>query len=137
MAADLKDNVKKVLASEGKKKFFFAYGLGKRKDKKGDGELAVRANKPKKADIEAALIAAGDVYEGFCWLGNRADNAQTLYFQSKGKKLSTTIVKAMVKTAKSTAGNQYDFQMPAPEEEARAEKLGTLEGETNAATALP
>src|SRR5262245_7999895 len=38
-AEDLKSTLKRVLASGGEKKFFFAYGTGKRKDGKGDGEL--------------------------------------------------------------------------------------------------
>jgi hypothetical protein len=110
MADDLKDMLKKVLASAGKKKFFFAYGSGKRKDKKGEGELAVGAKKPKKADIEAELADAGDVFEGVCWAASEPDHGEAIYFQSLSKKLSTSTVAKMVKTAKTTTGRQYDFQ---------------------------
>ena len=71
MADDLKDMLKKVLTSKGEKKFFFAYGLGKRKDGKGDGELAVRGKKPKKPEIEAELGDCKELYEGVCWTGKR------------------------------------------------------------------
>ena len=36
----------KVLASGGEKKFFFAYGAGKRKDGKGDGQGKPKAGEP-------------------------------------------------------------------------------------------
>jgi hypothetical protein len=123
MADDLKDMLKKVLASAGKKTFHFAYGPGKRKDKKGEGELAVGGKKPKKAEIEAELTDSGEFYEGICWTGNGPDKGETVYFQGKGKKLSAPIVTKMAKTAKSIAGRQYDFQLPSPEEEARAAQL--------------
>ena len=55
MADDLKPMLAKVLASEGKKEFFFAYGTGRRKDGKGDGELVVRGKKPPKAEIDGPL----------------------------------------------------------------------------------
>src|SRR5262245_19752237 len=128
---DLKDMLKRMLASEGKKRFFFAYGLGKRKDKHGEGELVVRGQKPKKSEVEAKLTDAGDFYEGICWLGIGPENSETVYFQSKGKKLSTSIITKMTKTAKNTAKANYDFQMPTPEEEARAETL-TEGGEESA-----
>jgi len=128
MAADLKDLLKKVLLSEGKKRFFFAYGFGKRKDKKGEGELVVRGKRPKKAEIEAELADPGEVYEGNCWLGGGTENKQTVYFQAKGKKLSPVLITRMIKTAKDAVGRQYDFQIPSPEEELRAAQL-TEEGE--------
>jgi hypothetical protein len=137
MAGDLKDFLKKVLASKGEKKFFFAYGAGKRKDKKGEGELAVRGKKPKKADVEAELLDAGDVFEGVCWIGNRPENSETVYFQARGKKLSTALVTKMIKTAKTTTGRQYDFQIPSAEEEARAAKLPEGEEDTGPAGVLP
>jgi hypothetical protein len=134
MADDLKDMLKKVLTSAGKKTFFFAYGPGKRKDKKGEGELAVGGKKPKKAEIEAELADTGEFYEGICWTGNGPDNGGTVYFQGKGKKLSAQIVTKMAKTAKLTAGRQYDFQLPSPEEEARVAQLtGGEDDETRAA----
>jgi hypothetical protein len=132
MAQDLRDMLKRVLASAGKKKYFFAYGLGKRKDKKGEGELVVRGKKPKKAEIEAVLTDPGDVFEGNCWLGGGAENSQTVYFRSKTKKLSAQIITKMTKTAKTTASNNYDFQMPSPEEEARADNLAEEEGQEGA-----
>ena len=110
MAVDLRGMLKKVLASAGKKKFFFAYGLGKRKDKKGEGELAVRAKKPKKAEIEAELADPGDVFEGVCWSGSGPDDVGTIYYQSKTKKLSMQTIARMKLTAKVTVGQQYDFQ---------------------------
>src|SRR5262245_34215010 len=115
MADDLKPMLTKVLASEGKKKFFFAYGAGKRKDGKGDGELVVRGTRPKKQEVEAALADGKEVLEGVCWLGNRPDNAETIYFQGRGKKLSPMIVSKMALTAKRATGLQYDFQVPSSE----------------------
>jgi hypothetical protein len=137
MAGDLKDFLKKVLASKGEKKFFFAYGAGKRKDKKGEGELAVRGKKPKKAEVEAELLDADDVFEGACWIGNRPENGETVYFQAKGKKLSNAIVTKMIKTAKLTTGKQYDFQIPSAEEEARAAGLPEGEEDQGPAAVLP
>src|SRR5262249_48997449 len=52
----------KVLASEGKKKLFFAHGTGQRKDGKGDGELVVRGKEPPKAESDGQLSEL----EGFC-----------------------------------------------------------------------
>ena len=46
MADDLKPMLVKVY--EGKKKYHFAYGTGKRKDGKGDGELVISKKKPKR-----------------------------------------------------------------------------------------
>ncbi len=67
MAVDLKSMLTKVLSNGGEKKFFFAYGTGKRKDGKGDGELAVRGQKPKKAEIETELAVCKELVEGVCW----------------------------------------------------------------------
>ena len=50
--AELKDMLKKVLTSKGVKKFFFAYGMGKRKDGKRDGEWPCSARNRRRADIE-------------------------------------------------------------------------------------
>jgi hypothetical protein len=137
MANDLKDMLKKLLTFKGEKKFFFAYGTGKRKDGKGDGELVVRGKKPKKAEIEEKLADGKDVFEGVCWTGNRPDNGETVYFQGKGKKLSAMLITKMVKTAKETIGKHYDFQLPSPEEEARAEKLSEGEGDASAEPVAP
>lgn len=130
MAVDLKVMLKKVLASAGKKKFFFAYGLGKRKDKKGEGELTVRAKKPKKAEVEAELADPGDIFEGVCWSGGGPDDLGTIYYQSKTKKLSMQTIAKMKLTAKVTVGQQFDFQMPSPAEEARANTLVETESES-------
>src|SRR5262245_13389963 len=135
MADDLKPMLTKVLASEGKKKFFFAYGAGKRKDGKGDGELVVRGKKPKKQEVEGALVDCKEVLEGVCWVGNRPDNNKTIYFQGRGKKLSPMIVAKMALTAKRATGRQFDFQLPSPEEEARADKVA--EGDADGTAAAP
>jgi hypothetical protein len=123
MADDLKPMLTKVLASGGEKKFFFAFGSGKRKDGKGEGELAVSGQKPKKAAIEGALADCKEVFEGCCWTGNGPDNKDTVYFQGNGKKLSTGVVAKMALTAKRVTANQYDFQIPSAEEESRVAKL--------------
>ena len=52
MADDLKLTLAKVLASEGKERFFFAHGTGKRKVGKGDGERVARGKKPPNAEID-------------------------------------------------------------------------------------
>src|SRR5262245_4368093 len=116
MADDLKPMLTKVLASGGEKKFFFAYGAGKRKDGKGEGGLIVRGKKPKKQEVEGELADCKEVLEGVCWVGKGPENSETVYFQGKGKKLSTTVVAKMALTAKREAGRQYDFQPPSPEE---------------------
>ncbi len=129
MADDLKSVLTKVLASGGEKKFFFAYGMGKRKDGKGEGELAVSGKKPKKNEIEGALAACKEVLEGVCWVGNGNDNGETVYFQTKGKQLSTMVVSKMILTAKSAVGRHYDFQIPSAEEEQRVAALAEGVGE--------
>jgi hypothetical protein len=133
--AILKTTLGKVLTSKGEKKFFFAYAGGRRKDGKGDGELAVLGKKPKKEDVEGELAEKKDYFEGFCWTGNMPENAETIYFQGKGKQLSAAIVAKMVKTAKLTAGKQYDFQIPSEAEELRAAKL--KEGDEEEVPAAP
>ena len=129
MANDLKPMLSKVLSSGGEKKFFFAYGVGKRKDKKADGELAVSGKKPKKADVEEALDACKEFMEGVCWVGKGEKDGDTIYFQCKGKKLSQMVVTKMALSAKALTSKQYDFQVPSPEEEARADKLADGESE--------
>ncbi|MCI0684622.1 MAG: hypothetical protein L0Y71_21135 [Gemmataceae bacterium] len=125
----LRPMLTKLLASKGEKKFFFAYGAGKRKDGKGDGELAVRRKRFKKQEVGGELVESKQVFEGICWVGKGEADAETIYFQAKGKKLSPMIVAKMALTAKRTAGRQYDFQLPSPDEEARA---GNLEDQTDA-----
>jgi hypothetical protein len=139
MANDLKDKLKKLLASQGQKRFYFAYGVGKRKDGKGEGELAVHGKKLKKAEIEAELADGKEFFEGVCWTGQSPETSDTIYFQGRGKKLSPPIIAKMIKTAKGTAGHQYDFQIPSPEEEARVEKLseGTEEESTEGVPVAP
>ncbi len=127
MAADLKANLKKLISTAGKKKFFFAYGLGKRKDKKGEGELIVRTKRPKKVEAEGELAEPGDIFEGVCWSGSGPDDAGTIYFKSKGKKLSTQLMVKMKTTAKNAVGQIHDFQLPSPQEEARADALSEEE----------
>jgi hypothetical protein len=140
MADDLKTMLKKVHASKGEKKFHFAYGTGKRKDGKGEGELAVRGKKLKKAEIEAQLTDCKDVFQGVCWTGAETANGETVYFLALNKKLSTTVLTKMKLTAKVTIGRQCDFEIASPEEEARAASLaeateseeGEQEGENDA-----
>src|SRR5262249_23269693 len=129
VANDLKPMLARVLASGGDKKFFFAYGVGKRKDKKGDGELAVGGKKPKKPEIEGALDGCKEFLEGVCWAGKGANDGDTVYFQGRGKKLSQMVVAKMALTAKQATGRQHDFQLPSPEEEARVAQLKDGEGE--------
>src|SRR4051812_20714965 len=97
MADDLKPTLTKVLASAGKKKFFFAYGTGKRKDGKGDGELAVRGKKPKKAEVEGELADCKELIEGNCW---SSPDGETLFVAAKGKKISGMVVAKMALTVK-------------------------------------
>ncbi len=131
MADELKSMLTKVLSNGGKKKFFFAYGTGKRKDGKGEGELAVSGKKPKKVEIESALSDCKDVFEGVCWTGSGPEDGHTVYFLSKGKKLSQMLVAKMKLTAKTTVGHQYDFQLPTPEEETRSLHLVEGDGEAS------
>src|SRR5262245_60438433 len=119
MAEDLKPSLQRVITNKGKKKFFFAYGTGKRKDGKGDGALLVGAKKLKKNEVEDEC-ACQQYFEGFCWSSAEGD---VLYFSGKGKKLSPMIVSKMALTAKKETGKQYDFQVPSDEEEAKAAKL--------------
>src|SRR5262245_40281577 len=101
-----------VMQSKGDQKFYFAYGHGKRKDGKGDGEFAVGGRKVKKSDIEGKLAAPKDVLEGTCWLGQGEDDRGTVYFKGNGKKLSGMVVSKMALTAKAlTGGRQFDFQI--------------------------
>ena len=117
MAEDLKPMLGVVL--KGQKKFFFAYGTGKRKDGKGDGLLLVDRKKPKKEDV-AEGCDCQQFFEGWCW--SSVDNG-TIYFQGSGKNLSQAIVAKMALSAKRETGKQYDFQLPSSEEEARAASL--------------
>jgi hypothetical protein len=118
MADDLKASLAKVLHNNGKKRFFFAYGTGKRTDGNGDGHLVVAAKKPKKPDVQAAC-ACSSFIEGYCW---SSIDGGTLFFTSKTK-LATPIVAKMALTAKKVVGKQYDFQVPSPEEETRGNSL--------------
>jgi hypothetical protein len=103
----------------GKKKYHFAYGTGKRKDGKGEGELLVRGKKLKKQDVEQAC-ECHDFLMGLCW---SSPSGETVFFQATGKKLSQMLVAKMALTAKRVIGKPYDFQLPSPEEEARASAL--------------
>jgi hypothetical protein len=134
VADELKPMLSKVLASGGQKKFFFAYGLGRRKDGKGDGELAVGGKKPKKADLEHVLTDCKQVLEGICWTGNGPEDGETVYFQGKSAKLTVSLVSKMALTAKRMVGRQYDFQIPCEEEELRAAALSLGESDREAAT---
>lgn len=136
-ATDLKAILPKVLSSGGNHKFFFAYGAGKRKDKKGEGELAVGGKKLKKAEIEAVLEGCKEFLEGVCWVGKGSNDSETVYFQSQGKKLSQMIVAKFALAAKHTTGRQFDFQVPSAEEEARAAKLKEGEDEGTEAPVAP
>jgi hypothetical protein len=128
MAIELKDALKRVLVSAGQKRFYFAYAMGKRSDRKGNGELAVSPKKLKKPDVEGVLIDPGEYYEGFCWLSDQPE-CETTYFQSKGRKLSNQMITRMIQTAKHVAVRAYDFQLPSPEEEARADRLAEIDDE--------
>ncbi len=128
MADELKSMLTKVLSNGGKKKFFFAYGTGKRNDGKGEGELAVSGKKPKKSEIESALANCKDLFEGVCWTGDGPENSDTIYFQGRGKKLSPIIVTKMTLTAKTTVGRHYRFDLPSADEEARVASLADGEG---------
>jgi hypothetical protein len=122
MADDLTANLNKVKKSQGKKRLFFAYGTGKRKDGKGEGALLVATRKPKKEQVEEECPCA-EFFDGFCW---SSDNGETIYFGSK-KKLGGAMIAKMMLTVKKTTGRQFEFAAPSPEEEARAEKLGASE----------
>ncbi len=137
MPGDLKSMLTKVTSSGGKKKYFFAYATGKRKDGAGEGELVVSVKKLKKPDIEEELVACKDFFEGQCWTGQGPDDEKTVYFQARGKKLSSMLVTKMKLTAKSVLGKQYDFQLPSPEEEARSVSLKDDDDDNLATSASP
>src|SRR5262245_49652357 len=120
MADDLKPMLAKVMSSAGKKKFYFAYGMGKRKDGKGDGTLMVGNKKLKPEEAEEDLEKAGQTFAGTCW---GSPDGSVVYFAGKGKKLSPMIVAKMSLTAKRQAGKQYDFQVPSEEDEAKADAI--------------
>lgn len=124
MSTDLKTMLPAVLKSSGKRKFFFAYGGGKRTDGNGDGHLIVDIKKPKKPEVQAAC-ACQPFFEGCCW---SSLDGEVVYFQSKGSKLGTATIAKMALTAKKLAGRSVDFQIPSPEEESRANSLGEGEG---------
>src|SRR5262249_29465555 len=107
--------------SGGKKKYFFAYGLGKRKDGKGDGALLVDRKKLKPEEAEEDLEKANQTFSGTCWA---SPDGETVYFAGKGKKLSSMIVAKMALSAKRQAGKRYDFQVASEEDEAKADALG-------------
>ncbi len=75
------------------------------------------------------MAACKEVLEGVCWVGNGNDNGETVYFQTKGKQLSTMVVSKMILTAKSAVGRHYDFQIPSAEEEQRVAALAEGVGE--------
>src|SRR5271170_4878125 len=82
MADGLKGMLTKVLQNKGRKKFFFAYGTGKRTDGQGDGHLIVaNGKKPKRPDIEEEC-ACSTFIEGRCW---SSTDGGTLFFLGKSK----------------------------------------------------
>jgi hypothetical protein len=129
VADELKAILGKLLLSAGKKKLFFAYGTGKRKDGKGDGALLVRGKKPKKQDVEA-VCDCSQFTEGTCW---SATEGQTIYLHGRKDKLAASLVTKMALSAKHETGKIYDFQVPSDEEAARVAHL--VEGEEE--TAVP
>jgi hypothetical protein len=131
VADDLKPMLMKVCA--GKKKYHFAYGTGKRKDGKGEGELIVSKKKPKREEVEEACECK-DFLVGRCW---SSPDGAIVYFQATGKKLSNQLVTKMALTAKRVIGKSYDFQLPSPEEEARASALPEGDEEDDAPPAAP
>jgi hypothetical protein len=126
MADDLKAMLDQVKSGNGKR-FFFAFGTGKRSDGAGDGHLIVGAagKKPKKSDVQAACACQAFV-EGECWAA-KSDNGTTYYFTGKPA-LAAPMVAKMALTAKKLAGKQYDFQVPSPEQETVKAPEGNQDG---------
>lgn len=130
MADDLKTMLIKVLHSKGRKRFFFAYGTGKRMDGAGDGHLIVGAKKAKKVEVQESC-ACQAFYEGHCW---SSPDGEVVFFLSKAAKLSAASVAKMALTAKKLSKRQFDFQVPSPEEETRAESLEESQAESQTDT---
>ncbi len=133
MAVDLKSVLSQVLSSHGKKDFFFAYGAGKRKDGKGDGEFVVRDKKVAKPEIVAKLADCKEFCEGVCRSGDGPKDGQTIYFEGKGAKLSKQIVAKMKLCAKALTGKQYEFQLPPTEEKEGEDETETLDAASSSA----
>jgi hypothetical protein len=129
VADDLKTTLGKLLHSAGKKKLFFAYGTGKRKDGKGDGGLLVRGKRLKKQELEGVCECL-QYMEGTCW---SSMDGQTVYYHDSKDKLAAALIAKMVLSAKHETGKQYDFQVPSDEEAARVAHLAV--GEDDAAAA--
>jgi hypothetical protein len=127
MPDELKQHLNKVLNSKGSKHFFFAYGTGKRKDGKGDGALALAPTKVKKDELQEECACA-EFFEGVCWGSSDGD---TVYCKSKGKNPSSTVFAKMALTARRVTGQQYSFQIPSEDEEARANNFNEAEGQAN------
>jgi hypothetical protein len=134
-APTLKSVVDKVMKSRGKKKYYFAYGTGKRTDGKPyDGALKIGVGgpgKPKKADIEAEC-ACTQFFEGTCW--SSADG-ETVFFRGKGKAVPPATIAKMAFTANRVASKQYDFQAPSAAEEERSDALPEGDAEDEAGEA--
>jgi hypothetical protein len=131
-APTLKSVVDKVKKSKGKKKYYFAYGTGKRSDGKPyDGALKIGVGgptKPKKVDVEAEC-ACTQFFEGTCWSSGDGD---TVFFRGKGKAVPPTTIAKMAITANRIASKQYDFQAPSAAEEERSETLPETHAEDEA-----
>jgi hypothetical protein len=123
VADDLKTMLVKVLRTNGQRRYFFAYGTGKRTDGNGDGHLIVAVKKPKKPEVQAAC-ACQTFVEGFCW---SSLDGGIVFLQSLANPLAAVTVTKMAQAAKRLTGRPFDFQVPSPEEEARAASLA--EGE--------
>jgi hypothetical protein len=133
MADDLKTMLVKVLRTNGQRRFFFAYGSGKRIDGNGDGQLIVAVKKPKKPEVQAAC-ACQTFVEGFCW---SSLDGSIVFFQSLANPLAAVTVTKMAQTAKRLMGRPFDFQLPSPEEEKRAASLAEGEEAPQPAQAPP
>src|SRR5262245_24508375 len=84
MADELKSMLQSLEKSKGKKRFYFAYGTGKRKDGKAfDGSLAVGGTRIKKEEVEQEC-ACQQFFEGRCW---SSPDGEVVYFAAKGSAL--------------------------------------------------
>jgi serine/threonine protein kinase len=139
MADDLKSVLSTLLRSGGQKRFHFAFGIGKRKDKNGDNELviATRTHKPVKKNIDAQLDGTHGYFEGLCWSGTGPDNLHTVYFRAKNKPLALSDLTKMIATARHVTGHVHDFQLPSEQEAVRAEQLLDHDGDSHAGTRPP
>jgi hypothetical protein len=123
----------KVLRTNGQRRFFFAYGSGKRTDGNGDGHLIVAVKKPKKSEVQAAC-ACQTFVEGSCW---SSLDGGIVFFQSLAVPLAAATVTKMAQTAKRMTGRPFDFQLPSPEEATRAASLAEGEDEQQPGPAPP